>query len=363
VPEPSNAAGEQGVRPADGAGRRSRRGAGKPTIKDVAAHAGVSPMTASRVVNGHGQVRADLRDRVLEAVSALGYRRNAAATSLRRSDGAPWTIALILQDAANPFSAQLQRAVEDVARTADSFVLTASTDEDRDRMESLLDAVSSRDVDGVLLAPPPGDQSHLTARLRPGMPLVLVDRPAEGIDAPAVLSDNESGMRQATAHLLGHGHRRIAYLGDLRSAPMRLRFDGFRAALADAGLEAGPEQLGHSVETAEEGERAVRALLTGPRAPTALLAARNALTIGAVRALHALKAQHHVALVGFDDLELAGELDPGLTVVAQDPAVIGHTAATTLLHRMRDPAAQLTGRLVPTRLIPRGSGELTRRAG
>ncbi|WP_311039042.1 LacI family DNA-binding transcriptional regulator [Streptomyces luomodiensis] len=345
-------------RGSDHGANRPGRGSGRPTIKDVAARANVSPMTASRVVNGHPRVRADLRERVLAAVAELGYARNAVATSLRRPDLSPWTIGLILHDVGNPFSAAIHRAVEDVVRSVGSFVLTASTDEDHERMGLLLDAFRDRDVDGLLLAPPPGDQSYLTPHLRRGMALVLVDRPAEGLDAPAVLSDNESGMRQAVRHLLDHGHRHIAYLGDLRSAPMRLRFAGYQAALAEAGLTPDPGLLHHTVEDTEAAAHITERIANGSGRATAVIAARNALSIGAVRGLRRAGAQHRIALLGFDDVELAGELEPGLTVVAQDPAAIGTAAATALIEQLADPSRAITGRLLPPRLIPRGSGEL-----
>ncbi|RBM24316.1 LacI family transcriptional regulator [Streptomyces sp. PT12] len=245
-----------------------------------------------------------------------------------------------------------------MARATGSFVLTASTDEDHQRMGRLVDEFSGRGVDGLLLAPPPGDQARLAAHLRRGMPLVLVDRPAEGIDVPAVLSDNAGGMRAAVRHLARHGHRRIAYLGDLRSTPMRQRYEGFLAGLAEHGLAPEPEAVRHDTENEAEAIAAVARLLAGPEPPTAIIAARNTLSFGAVRALRRAGAHHRVALLGFDDIDLADELDPGLTVVAQDPREIGGVAAGILLDLLADPAARATGRLLPTRLIPRGSAEI-----
>lgn len=328
------------------------------TIKDVARLAGVSPMTASRVVNGTGNVGADAAARVHDAVTTLGYTRNHAASTLRRRGGPTWTVGLVIENVANPFQAQLHREIEDAVRARGSLVLAASTDEDPQRMAELVQELRSRQVDGLVVAPPPGDQSYLAVARRQGIPVVLVDRPADGIAAPAVLSDGRAGTQEAVSHLVAHGHRRIAYVTDLRSATMRERHAGFLDGLRVHGLDADPAVVRTDVETPEAAYATVLRLLDLPEPPTAVVTGRDGTTIGALRALHHAGAQRRVALVGFDDVELADLVEPGLTVVAQDPVAVGRSAARLLLDQLARPDEVVEGVRLRTTLIPRGSGEI-----
>lgn len=328
------------------------------TIKDVARVADVSPMTASRVVNGRGNVNEDARQRVLAAVKTLGYIRNSPAGALRSRATASWTIGLILNDVGNSFSADLHRAVEDVARARGSLVLTASTDDSHEHMEHLVNEFWSRQVDGIVLAPPPGDQHYLEASIARDARIVLVDRPAVGVPLPTVMSDGHAGARSAVEHLTTHGHRSIAYLGDVRSPAMRLRFDGYVAGMLAADLDVTPTLALAGIETFDDARRAVVALHDLAEPPTAIITGRNRTTLGAVRALRELEMQHRTALIGFDDLDLAPDLDPGLTVVSQDPRRIGTLAAETLFAELDGNAAATRSLILPTTLIPRGSGEI-----
>ena len=333
-------------------------GGAKVTIKDVARLAGVSPMTASRVVNRTGNVNEDAVSRVLEAVSTLGYIRNSAAGSLRAANPNSWTIGLILNDVGNAFSAELHRAIEDVARSRGSLVLTASTDDDTEHMATLVDEFWSRQIDGLLLAPPPGEQRYLEPSIRRKERVVLVDRPAVGVPLPSVMSDGHAGIRDAVRHLVEHGHRRIAYLSDIRSDAMRSRFEGYVDGMLEASLDVSPALSITGVETPQEARDAVTQLLDRNDAPTAIITGRNSITLGAVRALRELGRKHHTALIGFDALDLAPELDPGLTVVAQDPKKMGTLAAEMLFEQLDGDALASHSVMLQTVLIPRGSGEI-----
>lgn len=328
------------------------------TIKDVARLAGVSPMTASRVVNGTGNVGAEATARVQEAVITLGYTRNHAASTLRRRGGPTWTVGLVIENVANPFQAQLHREIEDAVRERGSLVLAASTDEDPQRMWELVQELRSRQVDGLVVAPPPGDQSYLAVARRQGIPVVLVDRPADGIVAPAVLSDGRGGTHGAVSHLVAHGHRRIAYITDLRSPTMRERYAGFLDGLRAHGLEPDPAIVRTDVEAPDAACQSVLDLLALPQPPTAIMTGRDGTTVGAARGLHRAGAQRRVALVGFDDVELADLVEPGLTVVAQDPVAVGRNAARLLLDQLARPGEVVDGVRLRTTLIARGSGEI-----
>jgi LacI family transcriptional regulator len=328
-------------------------------MKQVAALAGVSLSTVSRVVNNDPAVRADLAERVRHAVDVLGYRHNATASALRRSDGLSSSIGVIVEDVANPFFSAVQRGIEEVARERGVLTFAGSSDELADRERQLAEAFGARGVDGLIIAPAGGDHSYLLRDRANGMALVFVDRPGRFIDADAVLTNNFGGALAAVEHLVAAGHRRIGFLGDrpdLYTAAERLR--GFQAALARHGLPADAALVRHTLTRATDAYATIRELLDGDDPPTALFTSQNLITIDAVRALHDLGLARSIALVGFDDVVLGDVVEPGLTVLAQDPVGLGRAAAELLFSRLDGaggPSQQVV--LEPT-LIARGSGEL-----
>ncbi|MGX6606045.1 LacI family DNA-binding transcriptional regulator [Micromonosporaceae bacterium Da 78-11] len=324
----------------------------RPTMNDVARTAGVSLKTVSRVVNGETSVAPDLAARVRAAVASLEYRPHLGASLLRRNDRRTRTIGVLLEDGSNPFSAAVHRSIEDAAHARGVQVLTGSLDEDPRRERELVEAFAGRQTDGLILAPTGSDQGYLGAFT--GMPIVFVDRWATGFDGDTVVSTNVAGAAGAVRHLIGYGHRRIAYLGDYRRLPTaRDRLRGYLRAL---GGRSGP--VVHDLHDPAAAERAAISVLRGTDPPTAIFAGQNLVTIGVVRALRRLGRHRSVALVGFDDFPLADLLEPAITVVAQDPARMGRTAAEALFERIDgrdDPPREIR---IPTTLIPRGSGEI-----
>ena len=339
------------------AGAPARRG---PRMRDVAALAGVGIKTVSRVVNDEPGVSPDLAARVRRAVDQLGYRPNLGASSLRRADGKTAAIALVLEDIANPFSAAVHRAVEDVARERGVLVFAGSLDEDPERERALVQAFTLRRADGLIIAPVSADQSYLYDDVvRTHTPAVFIDRPPIGLRADAVLATNTDGAAAAVRHLADAGHRRIGYLGDnLRIPTAADRFRGYREATLDRGLLPRQDHVAHDLHRAEAADAAVRAMLALPEPPTALFSSQNLVTVATVRVLQALGRQHEVALVGFDDFPLADLLTPAVTVVAQDPVRIGRTAAELLFRRLDGEHWEPREHRVETRLIARGSGEI-----
>jgi LacI family transcriptional regulator len=328
-------------------------------MKDVAALAGVSLKTVSRVINTEPAVSADRRSRVLAAIDRLDYRHNLTASSLRRSDGKSSTIGVLLEDVANPFSSALHREIEDVALKRGVLVLAGSSDENEAREHELIAAFTSRRVDGLIIVPTSHDHSYLLSERRAGTPMVFVDRPPAFLDADSVLTDNQAGARKGVAHLIAHGHRRIGYLGDLPTITTAVdRHRGYAEELAANGIEVDPELVRLGVQGIEKAEAATLELLSRPRPPTALFTSQNLLTMGACRALRRLDLHRRVALVGFDDVLLADLLEPGITVMAQDPATMGRRAAELLFRRLDGDAAPSVHLVVPTQLVARGSGEI-----
>ncbi|HEY6797342.1 MAG TPA: LacI family DNA-binding transcriptional regulator [Kineosporiaceae bacterium] len=331
----------------------------RPTMRDVAVRAGVSLKTVSRVVNAEPGVSATLIARVRSAIDELGFRPNAGASNLRRADGKTATVGLLLQDVGNPFSSALQRAVEDVAVPRGVMVFSASLDEDPTREREFALALTTRRADGLIIAPTGADMNYLAAELRAGTAVVCVDRVAVNLPVDSVVTTNASGSAEGVRHLISAGHRRIAFLGDrqeLYTATERYR--GYSEALTSAGLPVDPALVVHDLHDAGMADGAVSTLLTRPRPPTALFTAQNLVTVGAIRALRRLTLAGRVALVGFDDFLLADLLQPGITVVAQDPSAIGRTAASVLFNRLAGEQAPTAVHVVPTTLIRRGSGEI-----
>jgi len=336
------------------------RGHGRrPTMKEVAAVAGVSLSTVSRVINGGPTVRADLAERVDRAVELLGYRQNLTASSLRRADGLSASVGLIYEDVSNPFFAAVHRGVEEVARERGVLTFAGSSDELPERERDLAQSFGARGVDGLIIAPASTDHSYLLRDRAAGVALVFVDRPGRFIDADAALADNAGGARQAVAHLVAGGHRRIGFLGDrpeLYTSGERLR--GYREALAAHGLPAPESLIRHTLPRAADAYERTRDLLLGPEPPTALFTSQNLITIQAAQAIHDLGRQRSLALVGFDDIALAGLLDPGLTVISQNAAGLGRAAAELLFDRLDGEVGPSRTVVLPTILIARGSGEL-----
>ncbi|MGV9328556.1 LacI family DNA-binding transcriptional regulator [Streptosporangium sandarakinum] len=321
---------------------------GRPTMKDVATAAGVALKTVSRVVNEEPGVTPATARRVLAAIERLGYRRNESARLLRR--GRTATIGLVIEDLGDPFYSGMGRAVEQVALAHGSLMFSGSSGEDPRRERDLLLAFCARRVDGLVIVPAGPDHGYLRPELDAGVAAVFADRPG-GLDADTVLCANAAGAYAGVTHLLRHGHRRVAFLGDdpaIFTAAERL--SGYRRALADAGLGADASLV--AMGPPERAGAALSAMLAGGDPPTAVFTGNSRITVAVLR------AGHRPPMVAFDDFELADLLVPGVTVVAQDPMGLGRTAAELLFERIaggRGPARRIE---LPTRLVPRGSGEL-----
>ncbi|MCX6432136.1 MAG: LacI family DNA-binding transcriptional regulator [Actinobacteria bacterium] len=328
-------------------------------MKDVAALAGVSLKTVSRVVNREAGVSEELAARVTRAAEQLDYRPNLTASNLRRGDQRTGTIGLLVEDVANEFFSSIHRGVEEVARQRGVAVIAASLDRDPALERDLVGAFASRRVDGLILAPTASDQGYLTNEIRSGWPIVCIDRQTTGVDTDSVVTDNRAASAAGVAHLLAHGHRRIGFIGGRsKLATEQDRHAGYIDAMASAAAVVRPHWVHHGAQDSDEAMVAALAMLAWADSPTAIFSGQNLITMGTVRALRELGLAHRVALVGFDDFALADLLEPAITVVAQDARAIGHLAAELLFRRMADPSRPTATHVVPSRLIPRGSGEI-----
>ncbi|WP_321575490.1 LacI family DNA-binding transcriptional regulator [Oerskovia douganii] len=349
----------------------------------MAEAAGVSLKTASRVLNDEPSVSEATRLKVRAAADELGFRRNAVAADLARG-GVSRLVGFVTGDIANPFYSDLAAGIERELRKHGLQLITTSSDEDADQERELIDALIERRVAALFIAPTGTDHSYLHPELATGVPVVFLDRPPGGIEADTVVLDNRAGAEEATRHLLAQGHRRIALAGDLsRLWTFRERHEGFVAALRDAGIEDPERYVREGLHDAESARAAVEELLALDEPPTAILTANNKITQGALRALRARAhapsdgggdgaahapsdgAAHDdrrsVALVGFDDFELADVL--GVTVVGYEVSAMGQEAARLAVDRIAAPGGAARWRVVPTVLVPRGSGEIAPKVG
>ena len=323
-------------------------------MRDVAEHAGVSLKTVSRVINLEAGVRPAVQRRVEESVVALGFRRNVAARSLRTGHRIG-TIGLVVADLMNPFYSGVARAVEGVADRHNAVIIIGSSVEDPTRERQVVVSLLHRPVDGMIVVPAGGDHCYLESKRRMGAQIVFLDRPAGMIDADAVLLDNVGGARRAVSHLISRGHRRIGFVGDAPGIwTAQERLGGYRSALEAAGIPYVPELVRLGSSAVELAESNAGQLLNLEDPVTAIFAGNNRNCIGVLRAV--LASGRAVAVVGFDDFELADLLPIPVTVVSYDPGELGRSAAELLFARLAGDSRPPQRIVIPTHLIQRGSG-------
>jgi LacI family transcriptional regulator len=327
---------------------------GQSILRDVAQAAGVSLRTASRVLNNDPHVADVTRRRVQEVMRHLRYTPDSMARSLRA--GIDATIGLVVESVDDPFFSKLVAAVELAASDTDRSVLIASTHRDAERERTLVGQLIRRRVSGLLLAPTASDHSWLQPLLRT-TPVVLVDRPAPGLQADLVGIDDRAATACAVDHLVSHGHRRIAYVGDHPDVPTsRARLEGYHETMAARGLEISEGLIRADCPDPHSAAQATRTLLAD-QAPTAILSAATRCSLGVVPALHAEK-RTDVAVVGFGDFAMADTLQPGITVIDHPADGVGLAAVRCLTERLVQPDKPVVTTHVPVHLIRRGSGEL-----
>ena len=328
-------------------------------MRNVAALAGVGLTTVSRVFNSEPTVAAEIVSRVRKAAAQLNYQPNRAASDLRRRDGRPSTIGLLIQDVANVFSASIFRAVEDVAAKHSVSVLASNLDEDAGREHELTANLIARRVNGLIIVPASQDQSYLRCQQEAGTPIVFLDRPPLLLAADSVVSDNQVGAFRAVGHLARFGHRRIGFLGESTAhAPARQRYAGYVEALREIGVREDPDIVRRELGSEDDAAAACLEILSSDDPPTAFFTAHNRLTLGAVQTFYGLGREHTLALVGFDDFPLFDRLRPAITVIAQDPCAMGTLGSNLLFERIRGDNSPISQHVVQTRLIERGSGEI-----
>ncbi|WPO86816.1 LacI family DNA-binding transcriptional regulator [Herbiconiux sp. KACC 21604] len=308
-----------------------------PTVKEVAARAGVSPMTVSRTLGGGVNVRPEIQERVLAAVEELGYRRNENARSLR--PGQPsGLIGVAITNLANPYYGNFALGVEEIATEHGRRILLGNTGESIGRERQLVADFVGRQVEGLVLVPSGGAYDHLSRERLGDAPLVLASRRVDGLHADVVVLDDVGGAYSGTMKLLREGHTRIAYLGNVLSVITgQRRFDGFQRALDEKGVTLAPELIRRSQQDVESARIATEELFDLADPPTAIFCANNRNTIGALQEIGRRSMagrREFPSIVSFDDFELAELMPVPVTVLHHDARELGRVAGRLLFERL-----------------------------
>lgn len=326
------------------------------TIREVAELANVSPTTVSHVINNTRFVSPALQARVQAAMEQLDYRPNVLARSLRR--GETRTLGLILPDSANPFFAEMARAVEGAAFHQHYSVMICNTEDDPAKEAHYVEVLANKQVDGLVFIAA-GDQSAALAPLSNHIPpLVLVDRDLGDAHLPTVLADNCQGGYLAAGHLIKCGYHRLACIaGPSHVTPSAQRITGFLEALQEAGFSCPPERLLRGDFHPSSGYQAAKILLEASDPPDGIFACNDMMAIGVLRA--ALETGRSIpdefGIVGFDNIELASYTFPSLTTIAQPMQQMAQEAVSLLVERINDSLHRSQRLVLPTELIVRQS--------
>jgi LacI family transcriptional regulator len=320
------------------------------TIYDVAKHAGVSPATVSRVLNGH-RVDPTLAHRVNQATAELGFRLNAVARNLRRSRTTMW--AVIISDIGNPFFTSLVRGVEDVAQAAGYSVVLCNSDENLKKEADYVSAAVSQQMAGVIISPSSERASDMSTLLDAKIPVVAIDRSIRSVQVDSVRVDNVQGAAEATAHLLAVGYQRVACItGPRRATTASQRLKGYERAHRAAGVAVDPQLVQHADFRQQGGYEAMSSLLALPVPPDAVFVANNLMTVGVLACLtdNGIGIPGSMAIVGFDDIPWAQLIQPTLSVVKQPTYEVGQTAGHLLIQRIAQPSRPPSTVVLPTTL-------------
>lgn len=322
----------------------------RPTLVDVAAAAGVSISTASRVLNGGAAVAAGPAMRVRRAAEQLGYRLNPQARSLRT--GRDTTIGLVVEDFNVALFARIASAVAAVAESRGVHVVIATSGTGGSEQHGI-EALASRNVAGLIVAEGRAGAGYL-AQVARSHPLVVLDAAAPHPTIDTVTVDNHGGGRQATERLIAHGHTSIAFVGSDPSAKtVRRRYEGYVEALTTAGLPLRPELVAWAGHGPEESTTCLRPVVPTWDGVTAVFTAVERTTAGLLTALDEAGRRDGVEVMCFDDMDLGALVRPPLSALAQDAQSIGQRAAQMLFERIEGLESPARHEQVPLQLVDR----------
>lgn len=309
------------------------------TIRDVARHAGVSISTVSLALNGTGPVSDETRARIDAAVAAVRYSPNLMAQNLKR--GQSKLVGMVLGDAGNPFFGRLFGTIDRQISDDEHMLIVANLDSHPDRELRTLNLLKRHRVAGIIMTPLRNDPEFAAYLNEIDVPVVLVDQDVDGTSLDFVTSDHHRATEMLSEYLIRLGHRRIAYIGGQQDSWVATRrLQGFRAAMADAGLPIEPEfeiVANYSAELAYEN---VMRLMSATERPTAILAANNYMAIGALQAVNDLgfRCPDDVSIAGIDVVPWSSIVMPRITTVEQPIEELARVASIWMMERVRGEA-------------------------
>ncbi|MEA2536833.1 MAG: LacI family transcriptional regulator [Chloroflexota bacterium] len=334
---------------------------GGTRLRDIAQEIGCSVNTVSRALSNKPDVSPETRARVHEVAARLHYTPNLLARALVSRQ--THTLGLVVADCTNPYYGQMIRGVEAAATRAGYALLLATSDENPDKERRVLTTLRERRVDGLLIAPIDGKADYLAGLASDGPPQIYLSRPPEGFAADFVANDNRAGATMAVGHLVELGHRTIVHVAREGAVFSALeREAGYLDALQAAGIEERPRV--RVTPDIEGGRQAARSLLEGDQLPEAVFAYNDLVAIGLMSELAAAgrRVPQDVSVVGYDDIEPAGYVQPRLTTIAQGTTEIGRRAAELLVRRIeRGPVQSARAIVLPPSLVVRDSTAAPRR--
>ncbi|HBE78374.1 MAG TPA: LacI family transcriptional regulator [Firmicutes bacterium] len=326
------------------------------TIYDVAKQLGVSTATVSRVINGTGRVSEETRDKVKAIIAELGYQPNQIARTLTTKKSK--LIGLIIADITNPFYPALARGVQDVCHSAGYDLLLCNTDEKASQVHRYVFNLCQKQVDGIILQVfAPKDLETIEVIKSAGIEVVIISY-INDTSLTAIYSNEMEGAYQATRHLIDIGHQRVAFLnGPKKSSISVNRLKGYKKALNEVGIKVDEQYILYADFNQAGGEQMAQDILKINPPPTAIFAANDLIALGVVQYFEKcnIRIPNDIALVGFDDIELAHLIRPKLTTIANPKYELGQTAAQQLISRIQDPTMPNSHIVLDTRLVLRDS--------
>ena len=331
----------------------------RTTIMDVAAEARVHPSTVSRVLTGHpgSTIRPATRQRILAATDRLGYRPSALARGLRLQR--TQTLGMLVPDITNPFFSSIIKGAEDAARQRGYNLILCNSEDEPQREAVYLRVLRDRQVDGMLIASSQMADDTIADLRDEVFPFVLLNRATESAEDLAVVVDNHAAASGVVAHLAALGHRRIGHIAGPHNTTTGVdRREGYRAGVLALGLADEPELIVEASAFSEEGgRRALEMMLAGRARPTAIFAANDLIAIGMLQRLRQSggRVPGDLSIVGFNDIPLAGLLEPALTTVRVPQMEMGVAGANLLIDRLEGRPISQVRLTLPTELVVRAS--------
>lgn len=325
-------------------------------MKEVAEAVGVSINTVSRALNGKPEISPETKAKILRATAQLGYKPNRLARGLRSNKTG--IIGVIVADIANPYFSMLVKGIVKATQAHDYSIVLQSTDENYDREEEAIQVLLAAHVDGMLIAPTQKGIETIEELSESRVPFVLMSRYFTELETDYVIMDDLQGGFLATEYLLKQGHERIAMVnGPLHISSARERFEGYKKALSEHGLEVDASLVVCGALTMDDGCRAARQLLRNSP-PSAIFAFSDFVAFGVMRALRerGLRVPTDGAVVGFDDILFSSCLETPLTTVGGQTEMVGHEAAELLIRKLSGKGATEPGQIrLPVQLVVRAT--------